>query len=77
METTPQNNDASLVDIATSFGGSWKNPGCSSTKGMAAAIMENTSQVVDVVFKSSTCRECEKVKEKRQAGQIDEVAYID
>ena len=62
------------VDIATPFDGSWKRPGWSSTKGVAAAIAQSTSKVVDVVFKSNTCRECEKIKEKRNARQIDEVA---
>ena len=74
METTPQDIDGSLVGIATSFDGSWKSPGCSNKRGIA--IMENTSEVVDIMFKSSTCRECEKVKEKHQAGKINEVAYI-
>ena len=65
------------MDIATPFDGSWKRPGWSSTKGLAAAIAQSTSKVVDVVFKSNTCRECEKIKEKRNARQIDEVAYVD
>ena len=65
------------MDIATPFDGSWKRPGWSSTKGVAAAIAQSTSKVVDVVFKSNTCRECEKIKEKRNARQIDEVAYVD
>ena len=77
IKTTPQDTDDSPVDNATSFDGSWNSPGQSSTKGVAAAIAQNTSQVVDVMFKSSKCCECEKIKEKRKAGQINEVAYVD
>ena len=70
IKTTPQDTDDSPVDNATSFDGSWNSPGQSSTKGVAAAIAQNTSQVVDVVFKSSKCCECEKVKKNVKPGKL-------
>ena len=77
INTFPQDTDESFVDIAISFDEFWKLPGCSSTIGVTAAIAQNTSQLVDVELKCSTCREFEENKEKCKPGRIDRVAYID
>ena len=48
-----------IVDIPTCFDGSWNSRGWLAKKGFASAIAENTSQVIDIVFKNSTCRTCD------------------
>ena len=77
INTFPQDTDESSVDIAISFDGFWKLPGCSSTITVTATIAQNASQLVDVVLKSSTCREFEENKEKCKPRRIGKVAYID
>ena len=51
-------------DVATSFDGSWSSRGWTANKGIVSAIVEGTCQVLDVVFKSSTCTECTKMEKK-------------
>ena len=42
------------IDVPTSFDGSWSSRGWTANKGFVSAIAANTSQVVDVMFKSRT-----------------------
>ena len=55
-----------VIDVPTCFDGSWMARGWVAKRGIAAAIAQNTSQVVDVIFKSSSCRQCTKIEERRK-----------
>ena len=51
-------------DVATSFDGSWSSRGWTANKGIESAIAEGTCQVLDKMFKSSTCTEYTKMEKK-------------
>ena len=68
--------DTKIVDLPTCFDGSWSTRGWVARKGIVAAIAENTSQVIDVIFKSNFCRYCENLLEKWKNGDIDELNYL-
>lgn len=68
--------ETNVVDLPTCFDGSWSTRGWVARKGIVAAIAENTSQVIDIIFKSNFCRYCEKLLEKRKNGDIDELEYL-
>ena len=69
-------SDTSIVDVPTCFDGSWSTRGWVAKKGIVAAIAENTGQVIDVVYKVNSCRECDKMNERRNKGEIDTLAYL-
>ena len=66
-----------VIDVPTCFDGSWSSRGWVAKSGIAAAIAQNTSQVVDVIFKSSSCRQCTKIEERRKAGECDTLEYFE
>ena len=69
-------SDAQIIDVPTCFDGSWSLHGWVAWKGVVAAIAENTSQVIDLIFKSNYCHYCEMVIAKRKSGKIDKVEYL-
>ena len=69
-------SDTKIVDVPTCFDGSWSMRGWVVWKGVVAAIVENTSQVIDIIFKIKYCRYCETLMEKRKSGKIDELVYL-
>ena len=46
-------SDTQTADVPTCFDGSWSMHGWVAQKGLVAAIAENTSQVIDLIFKSN------------------------
>ena len=68
-------SDTQIVDVPTCFDESWSMRGWVARKGVVAAIAENTSQVIDILFKIKYCRYCETMK-KRKSGKIDELVYL-
>lgn len=66
-------SDSQILDVPTCFDGPCSSRGWVAQKGVAAAITENTSQVIDIIFKSNCCRYCQTLMEKRKSGKIDEL----
>ena len=69
-------SDTQIVDVPTCFDRSWSRRGWVARKGVVPAIAENTSQVIDIIFKSNYCNYCETLMEKRKSGKIDELEYL-
>lgn len=70
-------NTADVIDVATCFDGTWSSRGWSARDGVVTAITEGTSQIVDVVYKTTFCRQC-KDKEKAKAEQkISHMDYLE
>ena len=65
-----------IIDLPTCFDGSWNSRGWLAKKGFASAIAENTSQVIDIVFKNSTCRLCDEKKQQLKNNEIDNLEYL-
>ena len=76
IEENSLSKDTQIVDLPTCFDGSWSTRGWVARKGIVAAIAENSSQVIDIVFKSNYCRYCEILLEKRKNCVIDELEYL-
>ena len=66
-----------IIDIPTSFDGSWKSKGWSSLKGIATAIADETGQIIDVAYKNNSCHQCNQMDEKKQNGVVTEIEYMD
>ena len=64
------------VDIATCFDGSWSSRGWTARDGIVAAVAEGTSQVVDVVYKTTSCRQCSSKEEKKKCGEITFLEHL-
>ena len=69
-------SDTQIVDVRTCFDRSWSSRRWVTRKGVVAAIAENTSQVIDVIFKSNYCRYYETLMVKGKSGKIDELEYL-
>ena len=65
-----------VIDIAVSFDGSWNSRGWLAKKGFASAVAENTSQVIDIIYKDSTCRQCEQKKLQFKEKKLDTLEYL-
>ena len=46
-------SDTQIVDVSTCFDGSWSTRGRVAKKGVVSVIAENTSQVINIIFKSN------------------------
>ena len=44
-----------IVDIPTSFDGTWCSRGWTASRGVVTAIVEETAQVIDVSYRCKTC----------------------
>lgn len=55
-----------IVHAGASFEGSWSSRGWTARHGIVAAISVKSGKVVDVVYLSSSCNQCE----KRKRGEI-------
>ena len=64
------------IEIGVSFDGSWGSRGWSARQGIVDACFEETGKVVDVIFKSSTCRLCSTKKSKKNE-RITLVEYLE
>ena len=65
-----------VIDTPVSFDGSWKKRGWTSKGGIATAVAENTGQVIDIVYKSSECRQCSDMKLKREKEEVPMLEYL-
>ena len=69
-------NEGDVIDVATCFDGTWSSRGWSARDRVVTAITEGTSQIVDVVYKTTFCRMC-KEKEKAKAEKtITHMEYM-
>ena len=69
-------SDTQIVDVPTCFDGSWSMHGWVVRKEIVAVIAKNTSQVIDITFKSNYCHYCEMLMGKRKKEKIDELEYL-
>ena len=69
-------SDTLIVDVLTCFDGSWSTRVSVARKGAVAAIAENISQIIDIIFKSNYCRYWEMLMEKRKSGKTDKLEYL-
>ena len=65
-----------VVDIPTSFDGSWYSRGWTANKGFVSAIAESTSQVLDVILKIRSCPQCTIMENKRKEGKCTAMQYL-
>ena len=65
-----------IINIATSFDGSWGSRGWSSSTGCMAAIAEKTGKIVDIAMCCNHCNLCDTWKEKREKGEVDSVQFM-
>ena len=75
MLQATESTDA-IIDLPTCFDRSWNSRGWLAKKGFASAIAENISQVIDIVFKNSTCRLCDDKKLQLKNNVIDNLEYL-
>ena len=66
-----------IVDIPTSFDGSWSSRGWTASKGIVSAISEKNSQVLDVILKTRSCSECTKMEAKKKEGSLSTIQQLD
>ena len=66
-----------IINVPTSFDGSWGSRGWASATGCMAAIAEKTGKILDVTMLCNQCNECELWKEKRQSSTIDSLDFLD
>ena len=66
-----------IVDVGTSFNCSWSSRGWSARDGVVAAILEDTSKVIDVVFMTSSCPGCKAMEDKHAQDEISKLDYLD
>ena len=64
------------IDISANFDGSWNSRGWSSRTGIVDACFEPTGKVLDVILKSTHCKNCEEKKKKYEAHQMTTVEYL-
>ena len=67
----------SVVDVATSFDGSWSSRGWVAKKCVVTTISNKTSQIMDVVLKNSSCHQCTNMAEKQKSGKCTRMEYLD
>ena len=66
-----------VADVATSFDCSWNSRGWQAKQGVVAAIAQDNGKVIDVVQKTSFCRECKVKQEARDNKEISSIEYLE
>ena len=66
-----------IVEIAISVDGSWGKRGWSSRNGITDICFEETGKVLGVIHKTSYCKECSTMDEKKKSGAIDLFNYME
>ena len=57
--------ESSPVKIAVSVDGSWQSRGWASKSGIVDVAFEGTRKIIDVIIKTSICRICEDLNDKK------------
>ena len=65
------------VDAAITIDGSWSSRGWTSRDGIVAVISVDTGKVLDVIYLSSTCKQCEQMEKRKDAGEITPLEYME
>ena len=76
LETENGTKNTEPIDTATCFDGTWSSRGWSARDGVVTAISEVTSQVLDVAYKSTYCRQCQTMEEKKATGKVSHFEYL-
>ena len=76
LELEPDQPKTDVIDIATCFDGTWSSRGWSARDGVVTAISEGTSQIVDVVYKTTHCRLCQKQEKAKEEGSLSQFDYL-
>ena len=76
LELDEGQSKSDVVDIATCFDGTWSSRGWSARDGVVSAISEGTSQIVDVVYKTTFCRLCKDQEKAKAEGKISHFDYL-
>ena len=66
-----------IVDIPTSFDGTWSSRGWTASRGVVTAIAEISSQVLDVSLKCRVCNQCNVMEERKQNEPVTVIEYPD
>ena len=70
-------SETDTLDMPTSFDGTWGSRGWTARDGVATAIADVTGQVIDIVYKNSSCRDCFVKQRKKDLGEISFIEYVD
>ena len=65
-----------VIDIPTSFDGSWNQRGFRARDGVVAGVAEETGQVVDAIFMSNQCPQCTTLNSARENGTLEYLDYM-
>ena len=66
-----------IASVATSFDCSWNSRGWQAKQGVVAAIAQENGKIVDVIQKTSFCRECKIKQEARDRKEIYSMQYLE
>ena len=69
-------SEKKIIDVATCFDGTWNARGWSARDGVVTAISEGTSQVLDVIYKTTFCKECKTMESKKAQGTMSHFEYL-
>ena len=65
-----------IIDIPTSFDGSWNSRGHRARDAVVCGIAEETSQVLDGVFFNNLCPQCTALESTYNSGTITYLDYL-
>ena len=69
--------DENIVDTPTMIDGVWNSRGWTASRGIVSAIAENTSQTLDVAYKTCLCSQCFGMEERKKNGACSTLEYFD
>ena len=64
-----------IIDVPTSFDGSWSSRGHTARDAVVTGIAEETGQIVDAVFYSSGCPTCTSLNTACEDGRLSYLEY--
>ena len=70
-------NVDTVLDVPTSFDGSWSSRGWTANNGIVSAIADISSQVIDISYKCRSCAQCTLMNERKHNGEVTAVGYLD
>ena len=66
-----------IINSGTSFDCSWNSRGWQAKEGVVAAISQENGKIVDIVQKTSYCRECKYKQISRDKNDISSLEYME
>ena len=66
-----------IVDTPTMIDSMWNSRGWTASRGIVSAIAENTSQTLDVAYKTCLCSQCFGMEERKKNGACSTLEYFD